>query len=338
MMNSSDMPTHSDSPKDREPRARYPSIGFVILSHRPPDQLLRLVTTLGRMFDDPPIVCHHDFRKCRLDQRQFPGYVTFVPRPVRTAWGEFSLVKAELLSLRFLYEQVADVDWCVLLSAQDYPVRPAEQILQELARDEYDAYIRCELLRPDAPRNRWQAHCIGRYFHTPVKLPVIDRSGRPRLRRLKLPRSISRPFVPFTESFQCYVGGQWFIANRRAVHVMLRDDQQSRRLRAHYKRVHCADESYLQCLLGNEPGLRISGNARRYIDWRGCGANPNVLTLEDLPRIMDSDAFFARKVEAGRSDELLAALDPQIMPASCQMPKADAAAALDQRLKGADHV
>jgi hypothetical protein len=39
------------------------AIGFIILSHDKPAQLLRLVRRLMKLYGDPPIVCHHDFSK-----------------------------------------------------------------------------------------------------------------------------------------------------------------------------------------------------------------------------------------------------------------------------------
>ena len=53
-------------------------IGFSILSHNEPEQLLRLVKTLNAMFGDPPIVCHHNFSQCSLDEALFPTNVRFV--------------------------------------------------------------------------------------------------------------------------------------------------------------------------------------------------------------------------------------------------------------------
>jgi hypothetical protein len=42
------------------------SIGFVLLTHHQPHQIDRLLAQLNKMFNYPPIVCHHDFDKCAL--------------------------------------------------------------------------------------------------------------------------------------------------------------------------------------------------------------------------------------------------------------------------------
>ena len=52
-------------------------IGFVILSHNNPQQLLRLVRCLQRIYDNPPIAIHHDIGQSPLRRRRFP-----VRRPI----------------------------------------------------------------------------------------------------------------------------------------------------------------------------------------------------------------------------------------------------------------
>ena len=91
-------------------------IGFVILSHRDPAQLLRLVVTLNRLYDDPPIACHHDREQSPIDPGIFPGNVRFVEPSVRTGWAKWSVVRGFLAALRLLYDHAAP-DWFVLLSA-----------------------------------------------------------------------------------------------------------------------------------------------------------------------------------------------------------------------------
>jgi hypothetical protein len=35
-------------------------IGFIIVSHKVPTQLMRLIDRLNQLYGDPPISCHHD--------------------------------------------------------------------------------------------------------------------------------------------------------------------------------------------------------------------------------------------------------------------------------------
>ena len=107
-------------------------IGFAILSYTEPEQLLRLVKTLNTMFGDPPIVCHHDFSQCSLDEAVFPPNVRFVHPHIGTRWGDIAVPLAALRAFGLLrkYDQP---DWFVLLSGSDYPVRPYDKIVTNLS-------------------------------------------------------------------------------------------------------------------------------------------------------------------------------------------------------------
>jgi len=67
-------------------------IGFAVLSHNEPEQVLRLVRGLNAMFGAPPIVCHHDFGKCSLDETVFPSNVRFVHPHFVTRWGHIDFL------------------------------------------------------------------------------------------------------------------------------------------------------------------------------------------------------------------------------------------------------
>jgi len=114
-------------------------IGFAILSYNEPEQLLRLVKTLNAMFGDPPIVCHHDFSKCSLDETPFPSNVRFVHPHVVTERGLISVPLALLKAFRLLREH-DQPDWYVPLSGCDYPVRPADEIIAQFSKTEFHAY------------------------------------------------------------------------------------------------------------------------------------------------------------------------------------------------------
>lgn len=283
-------------------------LGFVILSHHMPEQLLRLVRTLGMMFGGPPIVCHHDFRKCPLDDKRFPTYCRFIRDPVKTCYGGHSLVRATLVGLRELREY-ADPDWIALLSGQDYPIKSAERILQTLRETPYNALIRCEHLDPRSPANDWQRRCVRRYFRKYVRFPYINRHGRPRFDLIGLPRVLSNPFIPFNDRLQCYVGSQWFVGDRRSVTALLEETWMSYFLDRHYNRVATSNESYMQCILANRKELFLSGRSPTYVRFARGNRSPNLLTDSDLPDLIASDCLFARKLHSDWSETLLESLD-----------------------------
>src|ERR1017187_4885611 len=118
-----------------------PAIGFVLVSHDKPAQLLRLVRRLMKLYGNPPIVCHHDFTLCSLDGFAFPKEVMFVRPHIETKWGDFSFCLAFFAALRVLYQREDSPDWFVFMSGTDYPLWPAEAVLDELALGGFDASL-----------------------------------------------------------------------------------------------------------------------------------------------------------------------------------------------------
>jgi hypothetical protein len=275
-------------------------LGFVLLTHTKPHQIRRLVERLGVLFDDPPVVCHHDFSKCELDVRQFPGNVRFVRPHHITRWGNFSLVEATFAGIRELYRSSDTPEWFALLSGADYPVASRKAVLDELNQAGMDAFLHHELIDLARVEREWHRVCLNRYLRRRF-LPG---------RRMPLSPRFSRFFLPFSERLRCYAGSQWFTANHRcAERILVAHGGGCKRLTAHYRLVPVPDESYLHCILCNDPSLRVRNDNNRYADWSGGGSHPKTLGVPDLPRILDSGCHFARKFDLDQDSAVLDSLD-----------------------------
>jgi hypothetical protein len=287
------------------------TVGFVILSHRPGDQLSRLIAVLDREYSKPPIVCHHDFGQAPLDTSQFGSNVRFVEPHLSTRWGKFTLVEAVLAGIELLYRD-ADPDWFFLLSAQDFPVMSGRRVMAALEELSCDALIDLRPLDPGAkpggeitgPESEvvsfysdvWNRSMKRRFYLSPQYwLPKL------RLRPLRIGRVTYRPdregSHPYGPGFQCFYGDMWFGANRRAAEVLIRPSEKHRALKRHLRNRTFSDETYWHTVLANAPGLRLCRDHRRFARWAG-NTGPEALGERDLDAIFASNAFFARKFEA----------------------------------------
>jgi len=300
-------------------------IGFVLLSHNKPEQLLRLTRRLVHLYGDAPIVCHHDFSQCSLNGLVFPSQVIFVRPHLETKWAGMSLILAFLRALKIMYQRLSPPDWFVLLSGSDYPVRPPQTVLDELASGGFDAYLDHRLVEypwtPD-PKIEYAPHafkCAGwiplahdRYVAIHPCLPWYS-LGRRRFVKLTVghirSKRLLRFFTPFTETLKCYGGSQWFTGNHRAAERLLATNSQNRILFEHFSGRFIPDESLPHTILCNQADLRISENDLRYIDWRMGGYHPKTLGLDDIPRILASGAHFARKFDLAMGPEVFDAID-----------------------------
>lgn len=281
-------------------------IGFVVLSYNQPSQVLRLVNALNASFGSPPIVCHHNFAQSFLDEGLFSRNVRFVHPHVVTQWGHISTPLAALRAFSLL-RSFARIDWFVLLSGSDYPVRRSDEILAELANSEYDAYLQnreipyelrpsCDpLVDIDNANYGWVCLAQKRYCTFGVSgepsRSVIKTEGEStwlmRMRLIDKWCSLNRPR-------QIYGGCFWFEA-RSIVMDCLIDDSSMRGLIRYYRHRVIPEESLFHTAILRHADLRVCGNNKRYEDWTSGGPHPKWLNEEDLPGIRSSGAHFARK-------------------------------------------
>lgn len=284
-------------------------IGFILLTHSSPHQMKRLINKLNEMFDNPPISCHHDFSKCDLSNHTFSENVSFVHPHIETRWGDFSLVEASILSLNEMYKRQDGPEWFVYLSGADYPVKPAERILSDLNSQSVDAYIEHMLIERSPENDRWRNLCYRRYFSRKIPNPFKNfKNGRKLNVGIKHPLLV-KMFLPFSKSLKCYAGSQWFCGNRKTAKYIVNFVKKNEKLTSHYRTVTISSESFFQTILANAPGLRLSNQDWRYIDWSKGGSHPKTLTLDDLPNIINSNAHFARKLNLDRNSRLYDELD-----------------------------
>src|SRR5258707_3253641 len=79
-------------------------IAFLVLNHRGPDQLVRLLKTLRAQLPESPIVVHHDIFHGDLPSETIEpiGDVHLLTSGKRMAWGDFSLVDVYSWSLKWM--------------------------------------------------------------------------------------------------------------------------------------------------------------------------------------------------------------------------------------------
>jgi hypothetical protein len=293
------------------------AIGFVILVNpfNRLGQTARLIHKLNAMFDSPPIAVHHDFGKNPNFIANCPSNVRLVQPHVDTKWGDFTCIEAAVRAIRLLYAGPQTPDWFVYLSGSDYPIKPAAKILADLQSSTFDAHIQHLPLVYKKYPTWWQKICFKRTCSVRVTVPWITK-------KLKLTTRnywISNPLftmgrLPYSDHLKPFAGEAWFCANHRAAQTILDFYDTDRALAEHCRQILVPEETYFHTVLANAPGLKLSQNYFRYVDWAApgtseeplnfsevpndeanIGSNPKTLTMEDLPKISKSSAHFARK-------------------------------------------
>jgi hypothetical protein len=316
------------------------SVVYLILSHKAPTQILRLVRTIRRGSPQAHIVLSHDYCASYLDPAMFHGISRFRLVPSRTpiSWGTWSQVDRQLRAMEWIANHLT-FDWLIPLSAQDYPIRPLAEIEEELARAPYEVFI-------DKPLHLRRGHSSSYgpdleddyrlwffYRHYPLPSLQLPRAVRRLAARLmtgwrwvrpssrlpvwyvrRMPRGTPNHVglrarrTPFDGGVQCLKGADWFTASARAVTRLLDAWREDRALVEHYRRTMSPGESFFHTVLLNPPELPACLDNRRYWVWENL-PHPNVLQVKDLDQMLSSGQHFARKFDVDIDSTVLDELD-----------------------------
>ncbi len=313
---------------------------YLIVSHGIPGQVVRLVRTLKQGSPGCSVLIHHDYSKSYLDPNDFSTIsdVKIISEYVEVEWGDFSLTRAILRSMDWALKHL-EFDWLVLLSGQDYPIKPVKTIEAFLGDCGYDALLRGFLAKQP---NSWpDGEAVRRYFFRYYKLPRFKyyyrfpRALRDWLRQAKaainqkqrlvqigpstrgIPVRIGFSFFrsPFHDQLQCYGGPTWFDASRRCIEYIRDFVAANPSYVTWYERTFLADESFMSTILLNQPRFNILLDNKRYVHWNPAdpyAGSPRVIQSSDLDAVLKSDAYFARKFDVRLDTRVLDLIDERI--------------------------
>jgi hypothetical protein len=294
-------------------------VAYLVISHGNPQQVLRLVRALGEGASGHVFV-RHDGRHSQLDPGELEAAGGRGLRDhIDVEWGHWSYLRMLLNALERVRAEL-DPDWLLVLSGQDYPLRPLPEIEAQLGSAAHDAFLGSawELeteRRPGPPADDFFRRYAYRHVRAPAWMPPLPRrlSGLAYLREMPPPLrprlGVRSPRLPFGPDLRCWVSGDWPVLSRRALAAALKAAAENRELMRHYRGSVAASESFFATVLMNDPGLSVSGDDRRFVKFAPGAARPDPLTAADLDRLVASGAHFARKFDAGVDASVLDRLD-----------------------------
>lgn len=254
------------------------TVAYLVFSHQYPDQVRRLLRTLRAGSPDARLLSHH---QGPLD---VAGVETVPSGPV--SWGGASQLAMLLRGMHHALR--GEFDWLVLLSGQDYPLRPLSLIEADLAASGFDAFIETA---PVEPQDEFALRYLYRYRRV---RPLLARVARPLLPVRVLPSGVyvgrrAKPPLPVRR------GSDWLTLSRRAAQAVVGADA---RVVDHFRRTILPTEALPHSVL-HASSLRLSGDTRRYTRWDAGAAHPHLLGVEDLDAMLASGMDFARKFAPG---------------------------------------
>jgi hypothetical protein len=271
------------------------NLAYVITAHKNEQQVLRLLDRIHEPANT--YVIHVDSAappEVNDRIRQFAAMrpnCTAIPRE-RIIWGSWRLAHAQIRGIGEALRASQDWAYCINLTGQDYPLKTHAEIVATLSAGPPGANYLEVLDFAKAgvnPRKRLE------YFWVPWR-------GK-----------MTKLFRRRAAGFKVYWGSNYFALTRAACEHLARSEL-SRDMQRYFRFTLCADELIFQNAIMHGPAaLRDSlvNKTYRKLTWAG-GPHPKTYTLADLPELLASDAWFARKFDEAVDAKVLDAIDEHL--------------------------
>ena len=313
-------------------------IAYIILAHRYPEQLIRLVFRLHT--ESTSFFIHINKRTDDKIYHQVVSGLSHLPNvyflkrhPV--AWGNFGHTNASLEGIKEVFAKNISFDWLFLLTGQDYPIKSNRQIENFLRENEGKVFL--DYIDFQVPPDRgWATSGSDRidYWHFsfldqlrfvfPAQLTTnaynrYVKSDRNWFSFAAFLWSVFIVFFPikrkFPEGFIPFRGSSYWCFPKDCVEYIHNFIQQNRDFVNFFKYVDCPDEIFFQTLILNSRFKeRVSTGNLHYIDWDNPNpSSPRVFVKTDFERLASSSKLLARKFDLTRDADIFDLIDKKIL-------------------------
>jgi len=276
------------------------SLAYLILAHKEPDQLRRLIHAIHH--SDNYYAIHVDkTAPHRVHQvaAELAGEIDrlYVLPSINCRHGGFSLVRAQQRGIRRLLKAGGDWSHFINLSGEDFPLHPQDTMRNRLGRAKENNFVTVF----DPWETDWWSEpderCDGIYWEPP---------GEKKARRIRKVK-VSRRWI--LGSARIYGGSQWMILSRSFCEFVANPANVWRYV-IFFRNTYVPDETFYQTILMNSPWRdRVIQENLRFIDWGTGPERPRILRADDWGRLRASNALFARKFSPRIDDGILDRLE-----------------------------
>ncbi len=303
-------------------------ICYLIMSHKNPEQIYRLIRTIKQFNPNSHILLSHDPRNCSLDvsmlQKFYGVYVQFAT----AERGDFSLVDNYLSGINWLLNNNIDFDWLIKLSGQDYPVQPLSEIEYLLSTTKYDGFL--EFFKVFSPESCWgMREGSNRYLYQYKKIPIsLPKWIISMLKITKIINYLQNWFLInfefglrfgikakpiFDDDFHCYGGLFFTILSKKCLEYLDDFSKINSHVIEYYQNVLLPEESFIQTVLVNSNRFNLYNQCKHYVDFsNSTHGHPAILTVKDYDAMTQKKYYFARKFDINVDSKILDMLDQKI--------------------------
>lgn len=273
-------------------------LAFIILSHKNPAQLCRLLSRLQH----PLIDCYvHLDAKSDINEWQAAmnlPQVYFIEKRVNVTWAGYGTIQAALNGIEFIENSGNQYGFIHLISAQDYPLTTMKvfyDFFSTRAGQQFLDLLPARTLQQMMPK-------ITSYHFEDLRLP-----GKYRITTW-INRLLPKRKHPL--NLEVHGGSLWWSLTQECANWCFHYIKDHPELERFYKYTWGGDEFIFQTVIMNGPFKNtVQNDYQRYIDWSEGHAHPKTFTMSDLPSILQSGKLLARKFDMGKTPELLDRID-----------------------------
>jgi hypothetical protein len=288
-------------------------VAYLVTAYRDLVHLQRLCDALGR--EDPGALLVVQFdrgsplapRAAALGER-----VRFTQRPI--TWGDGSYVRAVVDSLRAMLDE--PWDWVVVLSGQDYPVRPLDGLHAELEQGGHSAYALTSGCLPGdvPPPQALVTRYHYRYWWTrrpwPRALRALARRSAPVVAALSRQRVVVQPrprgagpglgvrrrATIFSDARPCCMGSDYVAISRSSTEAMLDILRCEPEVLDYFASTFVPSEAMFASMVRWVDPTTVADLSLHFMHFRG-RANPRQVSEDDLGELWRRGVYFARKFD-----------------------------------------
>ncbi|MDO1450143.1 beta-1,6-N-acetylglucosaminyltransferase [Rhodocytophaga aerolata] len=313
---------------------------YLILAHKEPSQIIRLVKTLTAQQDY--VIIHYNKDSSLEEYKQLSDALqsnlcVFFTDRIKTAWGHFSLIQAIINGLKKAQALELSYDHAIILSGQDYPIKSNAEIKRFLAAHPKKLFYTHFEITDDLGTNKKYVHPINDRVTTRPQNHRIDsyylllkdrkylllpgemnsKSISLRARFTNKLKGFMRYVIKrkFPEGYKPYFGATFGMITAEFANYLLEFYDGQKAFNQYMKYAFCADEMYLVTVAMNHPyfaSKMVNTNMIFSIWTDNEGFQPVMLTSRHLDQIMNSRKLFARKFDIWVDAHVLNMIDEKV--------------------------
>lgn len=294
-------------------------INYIILTHKSPTQLERLIS---RLDDEEATFFIHIDLKANIKKFKYleKENVIFLEDRVDVIWGDFSIVQATLNAMKSVVQH-RNQGYTILLSGQDYPIKSKKEIKEYLSKNQDFDFI--DSARIETVWWRYRERTVARKINFSSKkkdfsviysifdirnlfefcilgyniLKFLIYSPLKNYKKLFFALSTKREIPIPTQ----YGGWAWWAFRYETVKGILEIIEKRKEIIDYYKECALPDEMFFQTLIHLIPNNEIKiKESIMYVNWgKGKAISPITFDETNLEELLQQpeNKLFARKFD-----------------------------------------